>query len=142
MQWRVFYLQDNNYHASKYPKLLRLYFQILPLRFVFIFIQEGYKEGISDGRETEFQSGFDLGFTDGLRGGFVLGQLMAIKELHPDSTPLITAIPKLPCESCRSGLDTTSTLQKISSINQTSAAVLENQSQSLIPNKPNPNAYK
>lgn len=65
----------------------------------FLF-QEGFKEGISNGRESQYQHGFDLGFTDGLKSGFSIGQLMAFKELHPNSDlPDI----ELACESCKSG---------------------------------------
>lgn len=92
--------------------------------------QEGFKEGISDGRENEFQSGFDLGFTDGIRMGYALGQQIALKELNPS---IETPVTKLPCESCKTAVDSNSRLENISSINRDSAKSLEDQVHHLLP---------
>lgn len=34
----------------------------------------GYKDGIHDGRETQFQNGFDDGYEQGFQNGFMLGK--------------------------------------------------------------------
>lgn len=37
----------------------------------------GYKDGMYDGRESQFQNGFDSGYEQGFRNGFLLGDYKA-----------------------------------------------------------------
>lgn len=34
----------------------------------------GYKDGVHDGRESQFQNGFDVGYQQGFQNGFLLGK--------------------------------------------------------------------
>lgn len=34
----------------------------------------GYKDGVHDGRESQFQNGFDAGYEQGFKNGFLLGK--------------------------------------------------------------------
>lgn len=34
----------------------------------------GYKDGVHDGRESQFQNGFDAGYEQGFRNGYTLGK--------------------------------------------------------------------
>lgn len=36
--------------------------------------QTGYKEGVYDGRQSVFQSGFDIGMAEGFRNAFTIGK--------------------------------------------------------------------
>lgn len=37
-------------------------------------IQTGYKEGVFEGRQSVFQSGFDIGMAEGFRNAFTIGK--------------------------------------------------------------------
>lgn len=39
-----------------------------------IQFQMGYKDGVYDGRESQFQNGFDVGYEHGFQNGYVLGK--------------------------------------------------------------------
>lgn len=41
----------------------------------------GYKDGIAEGRDAVFQSGFDTGYSDGFRTAFEIGKWSAMRGL-------------------------------------------------------------
>lgn len=41
----------------------------------------GYKDGVHDGRESQFQNGFDCGYQQGFKNGFLLGKYNGIRSL-------------------------------------------------------------
>lgn len=46
----------------------------------------GYKDGVHDGRESQFQSGFDCGYQQGFQNGFLLGKYNGIRSLAQKTT--------------------------------------------------------
>lgn len=38
----------------------------------------GYKDGMHDGREAQFQDSFDIGYANGFKNGYILGTYRAI----------------------------------------------------------------
>lgn len=42
----------------------------------------GYKDGMFDGRESQFQKGFDAGYEQGFQNGFVLGKFKARQNFN------------------------------------------------------------
>lgn len=48
--------------------------------------QDGYADGLSDGRDSVYQQGFDAGFEDAFRFSFLLGQYKALKGKNADGT--------------------------------------------------------
>lgn len=41
----------------------------------------GYKDGVHDGRESQFQNGFDCGYQQGFQNGFLLGKYNGLRSL-------------------------------------------------------------
>lgn len=41
----------------------------------------GYKDGIHDGRESQFQNGFDSGYQQGFQNGFLLGRYKGVESI-------------------------------------------------------------
>ncbi|CAO1421528.1 unnamed protein product [Diamesa tonsa] len=66
----------------------------------------GYMEGITDGKDSNFQASFDTGYEDGLRMGFLLGMQQGKSALE---TPPANQTPEKPennprrgkCEICK-----------------------------------------
>lgn len=50
------------------------------LCLLFVFSQEGFREGAMKGHEAAFQSGFDTGYAQGFETAFTLGKLNGIIE--------------------------------------------------------------
>lgn len=67
-------------------------FIILTINLLF---QDGYADGLSEGRDSVFQQGFDAGYEDGFKFSFLLGQYKALKGSNTDGY-------------CPNGLDKTS----------------------------------
>lgn len=43
----------------------------------------GYKDGMHDGRESQFQKGFDDGYEQGFKNGFLLGKYKGSVSVQP-----------------------------------------------------------
>lgn len=55
----------------------------------------GYKDGIHDGRESQFQNGFDDGYCQGFRNGFLLGKCkgsLTAEQSNADTNTLSVAL--------------------------------------------------
>lgn len=46
----------------------------------------GYKDGVHDGRESQFQNGFDCGYQQGFANGFLLGKYNGNRSLAQQTT--------------------------------------------------------
>jgi hypothetical protein len=62
-------------------------FTFVVLTKTFTLFQNGYADGISDGRDSTYQLGFDRGFENGFRNSFLLGQQQGRINAVSDSFP-------------------------------------------------------
>ncbi|CAH1169850.1 unnamed protein product [Phaedon cochleariae] len=87
--------------------------------------QTGLRDGISDGRDSNYQKSFDTGFQEGFKNGFLLGKHKGIllAESQQTSTeiktnPLLEKLSRGSCEVCKSGksLDEEDNIEKLVAI--------------------------
>jgi hypothetical protein len=86
----VFEITDKNYQriSENVEKVkstrISLFFFFVNDGTIFCRLQEGYREGINDGRDSVFQQSFDKGYEDGFRIGFLLGKSQKEKASRGD----------------------------------------------------------
>lgn len=60
----------------------------------------GYKDGAHEGRESQFQRDFDIGYADGFRNGFILGKFKGISSSAAEKDLILQETARGQCTIC------------------------------------------